>query len=69
MAKWGEGDPRWIVEERADAVNVNNWHWLVSFNVFVNEFFGHAELISTCVNGKFLSREILIFFWIKRLDF
>lgn len=27
MAKWGEGDPRWIVEERPDAVNVNNWHW------------------------------------------
>lgn len=27
MAKWGEGDPRWIVEERADAHNVNNWHW------------------------------------------
>lgn len=27
MAKWGEGDPRWIVEERADARNVNNWHW------------------------------------------
>lgn len=27
MAKWGEGDPRWIVEERADAKNVNNWHW------------------------------------------
>ena len=30
MAKWGEGDPRWIVEERADAKNVNNWHVLVS---------------------------------------
>ena len=29
MAKWGQGDPRWIVEERADATNVNNWHWLV----------------------------------------
>ena len=29
MAKWGEGDPRWIVEERPDATNVNNWHWLV----------------------------------------
>lgn len=29
MAKWGEGDPRWIVEERADATNVNNWHWSV----------------------------------------
>uniref|UniRef100_A0A914PMK5 Activator of Hsp90 ATPase AHSA1-like N-terminal domain-containing protein n=1 Tax=Panagrolaimus davidi TaxID=227884 RepID=A0A914PMK5_9BILA len=28
MAKWGEGDPRWIVEERADAANVNNWHWV-----------------------------------------
>jgi len=27
MAKWGEGDPRWIVEERKDAHNVNNWHW------------------------------------------
>lgn len=27
MARWGEGDPRWIVEERPDATNVNNWHW------------------------------------------
>lgn len=27
MAKWGKGDPRWIVEERPDATNVNNWHW------------------------------------------
>jgi len=27
MAKWGEGDPRWIVEERPDSTNVNNWHW------------------------------------------
>ena len=27
MAKPGEGDPRWIVEERPDAKNVNNWHW------------------------------------------
>ncbi|XP_022090580.1 activator of 90 kDa heat shock protein ATPase homolog 1-like [Acanthaster planci] len=27
MAKWGQGDPRWIVEERSDATNVNNWHW------------------------------------------
>ena len=23
MAKWGEGDPRWIVEERPDATNVS----------------------------------------------
>merc|ERR1712130_102924 len=27
MAKWGAGDERWIVEERADGANVNNWHW------------------------------------------
>eukprot|EP00127_Corallochytrium_limacisporum_P000978 Clim_evm62s33 gene=Clim_evmTU62s33 len=27
MAKWGEGDSRWIVEKRDDATNVNNWHW------------------------------------------
>lgn len=27
MAKFGEGDARWIVEERADGTNVNNWHW------------------------------------------
>uniref|UniRef100_A0A2P2I1H8 Activator of 90 kDa heat shock protein ATPase homolog 1-like n=1 Tax=Hirondellea gigas TaxID=1518452 RepID=A0A2P2I1H8_9CRUS len=27
MAKLGEGDPRWIVEDRPDATNVNNWHW------------------------------------------
>lgn len=27
MAKWGEGDPRWIVEERADGTNAGNWHW------------------------------------------
>jgi len=27
MAKVGEGDPRWLVEERPDGTNVNNWHW------------------------------------------
>ena len=27
MAKLGEGDARWIVEERADGANVHNWHW------------------------------------------
>lgn len=27
MALWGQGDARWIVEEREDAKNVNNWHW------------------------------------------
>lgn len=33
MAKWGEGDPRWIVEDRPDATNVNNWHWYVDRDV------------------------------------
>lgn len=27
MAKVGEGDSRWIVKEREDGKNVNNWHW------------------------------------------
>ncbi|KAK9821579.1 hypothetical protein WJX81_007361 [Elliptochloris bilobata] len=27
MAKVGEGDARWIVEDRADGTNVNAWHW------------------------------------------
>lgn len=27
MAKIGEGDPRWIVQERTDGTNVNSWHW------------------------------------------
>ena len=28
MAKVGEGDPRWIVTNRADGQNVNGWHWV-----------------------------------------
>eukprot|EP00897_Mesotaenium_endlicherianum_P005632 jgi/Mesen1/5097/ME000252S04200 len=27
MARWGEGDPRWVVSERTDGQNVNGWHW------------------------------------------
>ena len=27
MAQWGEGDERWIVEDRKDGQNVNQWHW------------------------------------------
>eukprot|EP01108_Squamamoeba_japonica_P002740 TRINITY_DN233_c0_g2_i1.p1 TRINITY_DN233_c0_g2~~TRINITY_DN233_c0_g2_i1.p1 ORF type:complete len:382 (-),score=215.41 TRINITY_DN233_c0_g2_i1:26-1102(-) len=27
MAKAGEGDPRWLVQNRQDGQNVNNWHW------------------------------------------
>ena len=42
MAKWGEGDPRWIVEDRPDATNVNNWHWLV-FSVFLEYQYDLAQ--------------------------
>jgi len=27
MALIGQGDPRWIVANRDDGTNVNNWHW------------------------------------------
>jgi len=27
MAKFGEGDQRWIVNDRQDGRNVNSWHW------------------------------------------
>ncbi|KAK3270425.1 hypothetical protein CYMTET_21177 [Cymbomonas tetramitiformis] len=27
MAKWGEGDSRWLVSDRQDGTNVNGWHW------------------------------------------
>ncbi|KAH7298531.1 hypothetical protein KP509_25G048100 [Ceratopteris richardii] len=27
MAKFGEGDKRWIVQDRPDGANVHNWHW------------------------------------------
>jgi len=30
MALKGEGDPRWIVQNREDGKNVNNWHWTES---------------------------------------
>ena len=27
MAKIGEGDSRWVVKDRSDGANCNNWHW------------------------------------------
>eukprot|EP01061_Rhynchopus_euleeides_P009474 TRINITY_DN18670_c0_g1_i1.p1 TRINITY_DN18670_c0_g1~~TRINITY_DN18670_c0_g1_i1.p1 ORF type:complete len:347 (+),score=169.92 TRINITY_DN18670_c0_g1_i1:47-1042(+) len=27
MAEVGKGDPRWIVQDRDDGANCNNWHW------------------------------------------
>lgn len=27
MARWGQGDPRWLVQHRDDGTNINGWHW------------------------------------------
>nr|AAM53279.1 unknown protein [Arabidopsis thaliana]AAN15364.1 unknown protein [Arabidopsis thaliana] len=46
MAKFGEGDKRWIVEDRPDGTNVHNWHWSEtnclewSRNFFTKQFSG-----------------------------
>ena len=57
MAKWGEGDPRWIVEERPDATNVNNWHWTeknadawskAKLKVFSRDSFGPILSVMSC---------------------
>lgn len=57
MAKWGEGDPRWIVEERPDATNVNNWHWYFYkyhfYKNFLNVFFRTEK------NASYWSKEKL----------
>ncbi|KAK2889723.1 hypothetical protein Q8A73_018023 [Channa argus] len=51
MAKWGEGDPRWIVEERADATNVNNWHWTERDVSFWSSELLHQLLLRVRVKG------------------
>ena len=48
-SKWGEGDPRWIVEERPDATNVNNWHWYEQETLF--------RSIILCTNQMFVGRK------------
>lgn len=43
MAKLGEGDHRWIVKERADGANCNNWHWTTKdVSQHVKEALSHA---------------------------
>ena len=53
MAKWGEGDPRWIVEEREDAKNVNNWHWYAyldfDLNMKTHVILGVVILFAMCL--------------------
>ncbi|KAF2367842.1 Activator of Hsp90 ATPase N-terminal [Trinorchestia longiramus] len=52
MAKWGEGDPRWIVEDRPDATNVNNWHWSEK-----NASSWSQEKLKSLIEGSVLSKE------------
>lgn len=39
MAKIGTGDERWIVKERSDGANCNNWHWTTK------DVTGHAKQV------------------------
>ncbi|KYQ51073.1 Muscarinic acetylcholine receptor DM1 [Trachymyrmex zeteki] len=62
MAKWGEGDPRWIVEERPDATNVNNWHWTeknacVWSQEKLKEFFVNSKIEGEGVSCKITEME------------
>lgn len=49
MAKLGEGDERWIVKEREDGRNCNNWHWTTK-DVSANT---KADLIRTLTECTF----------------
>lgn len=49
MARLGEGDERWIVKEREDGRNCNNWHWTTK-DVSANT---KADLIRTLTECTF----------------
>jgi len=49
MARLEAGDPRWIVQEREDGRNCNNWHWTTK-DVSANT---KAELIATLTTCAF----------------
>jgi len=57
MARKGEGDPRWIVQERDDGKNVNNWHWtetdLSGWAIEkLKELLGNFTIESKIISGK-----------------
>lgn len=51
MALWGQGDKRWIVEERADAKNVNNWHWSEADASPASKKFFNKEFVALALTG------------------
>jgi len=57
MARKGEGDPRWIVQERDDGKNVNNWHWtetdLSGWSIEkLKELLGNFTIETKSITGK-----------------
>eukprot|EP00899_Mesostigma_viride_P003414 jgi/Mesvir1/13073/Mv06059-RA.1 len=53
MAKFGEGDARWIVEEREDGTNVHGWHWQEKDCLpWAKERFGQLLGDLTILNGE-----------------
>ncbi|VFQ74118.1 unnamed protein product [Cuscuta campestris] len=64
MAKFGEGDKRWIVEDRPDGTNVHNWHWAETDCLeWSRSFFNKLLSNQTVLNG-----EGNIYIRIKKLD-
>merc|ERR1712232_777086 len=51
MALWGKGDPRWIVEEREDSTNTNNWHWTEKNVTKNSEKLWKEELLALNINN------------------
>lgn len=53
MARMGEGDKRWIVEDRPDGTNVHNWHWAETDCMeWARNFFTKALADQTPLNGE-----------------
>lgn len=53
MARMGEGDKRWIVEDRPDGTNVHNWHWAETDCMeWARNFFDKNLAGKTILNGE-----------------
>ncbi|XP_010557953.1 PREDICTED: activator of 90 kDa heat shock protein ATPase homolog 1-like [Tarenaya hassleriana] len=64
MAKYGEGDKRWIVEDRPDGTNVHNWHWAETNCLEWSRSFFNKHLSGAVV----LAGEGNLFLNIKRIE-
>lgn len=64
MAKYGEGDKRWIVEDRPDGTNVHNWHWSET-DCFE---WSKSQLSTSLSSLPILSGEENLFIKTKKLD-